>query len=194
MTTLVTNKASYEPTADDSLWLLRAVEAEGEPRSLVAASLVSGFMFARERGLEWPLARYIRAYSQPVNPRWFLDGDLYKARVAKEADSGKRADLHKLAVAREFQHSKRAFFSDETREAAQRALSSTPAIPDATDFAAWWVEKAPPWEARTAAVPNTNRLWARPGASGWGGYWTAGGNAVAILLLVAAAAFLTLRA
>ena len=209
------NTTPYRPTAEDTLWMLRAVEAEGEPRDLVAAALVSRFMWLRQHAErdtpkgkngelpnwgELTLSHFVRLYAQPVNSRWFRNGDLFAARLAKETDREKRAALESLATRRETHHSTRSVFSDQTRNAVSRALSEAPSLPDATDYAAAWVPKESPWEARTAAVTGRNRMWARPVSIGWRGYWTdvaaatATGNCALVLVLVLSALWLARNA
>jgi hypothetical protein len=167
----------YTPTDADRLWLCRAVEAEGEPRYRVAETLVNGFMWARsEVGYRPPLATWIRAYSQPVNPRWFVRGDLHQAKLGLAPSDESRAALIRAALARETVHSSRTTFSSGTRDAVTRALGNAPVYPRATDFAASYasdgreITKPPPWVPITGPAKNTNRLWCRPNALRWAGY------------------------
>lgn len=160
----------YEVTPDDELWLLRAVEAEGAPRADVAATLVNKFVWRRARTpFRGTLAEHVRQYSQPVNPRWFPEGDKYAESVARLSEADKQIALaraqHRVQV-----HASRTTFSAPTRKAVRLALTSPPRLPEATDFAAPWVERKPPWEALTPAEPGKNRLWVNPEAKGWKGY------------------------
>jgi hypothetical protein len=173
---LLGGSAEYIPTETDKLWLCRAVEAEGEPRARVAEVLVNGFMWARsDVGYRPSLATWIRAYSQPVNPRWFVRGDLH-ARKMEHATPAQQAELVRHALARESIHSSRATFSSETKAAVTHALTHAPVYPRATDFAASYTAdgreflKPWPWAAVTGPARNTNRLWCRPNALRWAGY------------------------
>lgn len=193
MTLVAPSGTRYEPTTDDVTWLLRAVEAEGRPETVVAQTLVNGFMWARDRGA-WSgdLADWVRSYAQPVNPRWFPNGDLYLARAAKAETDQERKQLASRAAARPGLSS-RTVFSPIARDAVAKALSHRPALPEATDYAAPFVVRAPPWKALTAPADGVNRFWVRPAALGWPGYRIDGvvgtlplvavGLVVAVLLL-----------
>jgi hypothetical protein len=184
--TLTTNgptKVRYDPTETDRLWLLRAVEAEGEPRDMVASTLVSGFLAARTRGYKSSLATFVQAYSQPVNPRWLPDGDLHAKW--RERDPEERA-------ARRLQHRARGVFRDETTRAVDKALTEGPSLV-ATDFA------APSIKPKAGLIPIEtgkpgNRFYTR---AGWQGYSVVTGSFVVALLLVSiigAAAWMAHRA
>lgn len=167
----------YLPTATDRLWLARAVEAEGEPKARVAETLVNGFMWARsELGYERPLATWIRSYSQPVNPRWFVRGDLHLDRVHRARSDAEAAELTRHALIRETVHATRLSFRPDTQAAVEGALAHAPELPSATDFAASFnadgqeIRKSPPWKPVTAAMKGRNRFWTRPAALGWAGY------------------------
>lgn len=163
----------YSATSADVLWLARAVQAEGEPRYIVAATLVNGFMYARSaRGYRGSLAEWVRAYAQPVNPRWFPDGDLFREAVRKHPEDAEK--LLQIAKRRELELSTRTTFDPHTREAVERALQHAPALANATDYAASWVVREPPWQPLTGPSPGRNRFWARPGAVDWRGYRVTG--------------------
>lgn len=74
-------KKDYALNNEDYLALLRAVEFEGEPREAVAWTLLQRFAYIYPQYKS--LAKFIQAYAQPINPRWFVSGDLHKARYAK---------------------------------------------------------------------------------------------------------------
>ena len=81
----------YAATNDDALWLARAVAHEGSPHDAVAWALVQRF------ALLYPtyptVAELVKAYAQPINPRWFPDGDLHAKRLKQLAsDPKKQAD------------------------------------------------------------------------------------------------------
>lgn len=171
----------YEPTEDDKLWLLRAVQAEGAPQLGVARALVNRFMMLRAsnaRPLHQTLAAFVRAYAQPVNSRWFPDGELFlsKTRTPLEVQQ---------ATLRRDAHSKRNTFDDKVRASVARALS-TPFMSDVTDYAVPSLDGTKKGlTARGEPIKGENRFWtARPG---WLGYFTSG-SSVALVLFVAAVA------
>jgi hypothetical protein len=163
--------APYTVTSDDALWLARAVEAEGPVQAQVAATLISGFAFARSRGFTKPLATFVRAYAQPVNPRWYHDGDLYLASIAAMSDSQKAAAL-KDAQRRESVHSMRIAFTPGTQSAVMAALNGRVILPrGTTDYAAANIDAThKQYVALTPVAKGVNRLWSRPGAADWAGY------------------------
>lgn len=189
--TLATRQGTrYTPTAEDVLWLSRAVEAEGPPHDLVAQTLVNGFLWARESlGSARTLAEWVRAYAQPISPAWMPGGEHYEARLAAadeeiatartEAER-ERAMADRAAVVaageRRQRNAMRTRFSAVTVQAVQRALQAPPKFPEAVDYAAAWLEKPEPWKPITtpARTERVNKLWARPGAQGWSGYYVDG--------------------
>jgi len=113
---------------NDRLWLLRSVEAEGQPRELVAQTLVNRWAFLRDSGFarEYPtLASFIRAYSSPMDPRFTTSGHL---TAQKLRDATSTADKQKIATeaARNTDFQRRMTFSDDTKAAVQRALFEGP--------------------------------------------------------------------
>lgn len=173
MATLEFEGGTYKPTAEDRLWLLRAVEAEGSPRKAVAQVLVNGFSWNRSRGGKGSLCEWIRAYSTPVNPRYLPGGDIFDASYEK-ASAAEKAKLDSLARRRKLA-SERTVFTRETHEAVARALEmgAVDVPKEATDFARWDVDathggKRPHYIAVSEARPGTNRLWTREPS--WAGY------------------------
>ena len=86
----------YEATDTDALVLAQAIAREGRPHNAVAWTLVQRFalLFPRYDSL----AGLVRAYAQPVNPRWFPDGDKHKARMRQlEGDKAAQEDEHRRA-------------------------------------------------------------------------------------------------
>jgi hypothetical protein len=161
----------YDVTREDVLWLLRAVEAEGPDEMQVAATLLNGFLWARtRRNFRGSLAAWVRAYAQPVNPRWYATGDLHRRELERHPEHA--AELAAKAARRERVHSTREDFSNVTQAAVAAALNGPHAIPrNATDYAAASLDAtrkgyrplAPPEDGR-------NRLWSRPGAFDWEGF------------------------
>lgn len=187
-------KVSYLVTPEDTLWLLRAVAAEGEPEGLVAQTLVNGFVWARaQTKFRGTLGDWVRAYAQPVNPRHFVTGDLFK-----KAHPNPSAEDLARAARRERYHSTRTVFEAGTKEAVRGALQGSPSLVNATDYAAAWVDATSKgYRPLTGAVKGRNRFWVRPGAFGWTGYVVEGGitpGRASLALLLAALAFAILRA
>lgn len=116
--------------ADDRLWLLRAVEAEGPPQDLVAQTLVNrwAFLWDTTPAKYTRLYEYVRAYAQPVNPAWFPDGRLHLQALAKLADAEKPAAIARAEKRRDV-HSTRTQFSPATTVAVDQALRGPVTIP-----------------------------------------------------------------
>lgn len=118
------------PSAEDAMWLARAVEAEGAPRDLVAQTLVNRWLWLWDHGRPYAtLTDLVRAYAQPVNPRWYRTGHLHLARRAAASDDEQRARLDARAERREYVHSTRTAFSPETTAAVSRALRGPLTLP-----------------------------------------------------------------
>lgn len=126
-------------TDDDRLWLLRAVEAEGEPRALVAQTLVNRWAWLMDSSLraKYPtLTSLVRAYAQPVNPAWFPEGKLFQESLLKMPEH-QRAAATKRAVYRRDVASTRTTFTQPTIDAVRGALFGPVVIPvGALHFAA----------------------------------------------------------
>ncbi len=194
MTTLrFGHEGSYAVTTDDRLWLLRAVQSEGPPQLDVARALVNLFCYLRAYGDKRALADVVRAYAQPINPRWFTSGDLYVASLAKAGSPQERATLVAKAQTRERVHSTRMKFDAGVIDAVKRALEQ-PFPSDVTDYAASWVDATSKGYApRSEPGAGRNRLWTR--AAGWAGYWVerSGGSVAVLLVCVVVATALVLR-
>lgn len=172
MIELVTTKGTrYAPTAEDILWLARAVEVEGAPRLRVAQTLVNGFLWARdELGSKRTVGEWVRAYAQPVNPMWMPGGKMYEHELANAKTEAEREAVRAKGYRRQREHATRVRFSDATQKAVETALTAPPELPGAVDYAAPWIDKPEPWVAFTPTRQGENRFWARPGAVGWSGY------------------------
>lgn len=112
----------------DWVWLARAVQAEGEPRDLVAQTLVNRWTWFRDQGqIQFPtLTALVRAYAQPVNPAWMPGGHLHEAVLRETADPVARAQLHERARVRRDVHAKRTTFDADTHAAVAQALATGP--------------------------------------------------------------------
>ena len=193
---IASNGQTYVVTPADRLWLLRAVQAEGPVQAQVAEALVNLFAYRMSRGELNPssgkapsLQSLIRAYAQPVNPRWYLDGDLHRAALSRAQTDGERAALRSAAERRERLHSTRTVFDAGVTAAVDAALRGAHRT-DVTDYAAAWVDSSANYVARSPAVKGRNRLWTR--APGWAGYVASAAAAASggVLVAFALAVFL----
>lgn len=158
----------YVVTDEDVLWLKRAVLREGAVMAQVAQCLVNGFAaFHSTKPKSTPtLTWWVRAYAQPVNPRWFPEGKIFQKWHARDP---KR---YPLAVAKKRRdvYSTKMHFNQDTLDAVERALTEGPVDipPNATDYAASWIDSSRRMTALTKPRKGVNRLWTRK--PGWGGY------------------------
>lgn len=120
-------------TDTDRLWLARALEREGEPRRLVAQTLVNRWANASDwKPHRWPaLTDMVREYSQPVNPGWFPGGRLLAKRVAELEARGEHAEAQAELRRAELRPAYAAAnsFSAPTLEAVHAALYGPLEIP-----------------------------------------------------------------
>ena len=181
-----TGMAPYVVTKDDALWLARAVEAEGPPQPQIAAILINGFTWARARkNYRGTLTSWIRAYAQPVNPRWYPGGDLLREHAKKfPGEAAKQAAL----AQKRLQHSARTTFTPSTQAAVTAALAGKVQLPTgATDYAVAHLDASKKgYKPLTVAQAGVNRLWARPGAESWTGYVADAAEAAAAAVASAA--------
>ena len=117
-------------SADDRLWLLRAVEAEGEPRDLVAQTLVNRWCWLWDEmpGKYTELHELVRAYAQPVNPAWFPMGKLHLKRLETLQGDQASSEVRRAELRRDV-HSTRTHFSSNTIAAVDQALRGPIVIP-----------------------------------------------------------------
>lgn len=155
----------YQVTPNDRLWLLRAVNAEGKVHESVAEALVNLFAATRARGVTQSLERLVRAYAQPVNQRWFPDGDLFMEKLKREPQNA--VALRSAALRRRDVHSRRVDFPPHVVRAVDYALSGAHQT-DVTDYAAHWHDASAKYVARSEVEPGVNRMWTR--FPGWSGY------------------------
>ncbi len=107
----------------DRVELARAVEAEGEPRELVAQALVNRWAHLRDNGAVMPLGELVRAYSQPLSPRWFPYGDRHVSAMREAESDQERAELAERAQRRVQVHAVRDRFTAATLAAVRHALA-----------------------------------------------------------------------
>lgn len=131
--------AEYEPTEQDALWLARAVEREGPPHKGVAWTLVQRFAWLHPTGTYPTVASLVQAYAQPVNPRWFPDGDKHQQYLttlssqAQVAEANLRAERRREYASTPWEH-----LSPEAKAAANEALQvlQESPVPGAVHFRA----------------------------------------------------------
>jgi len=177
---------SSEVTPADRLWLLRAVQAEGEPRQAVAEALVNLHALRRAGGANVTLTQTVRAYAQPVNPRWYPTGDLFLQSLSSALPRDRPAMVVQ-ANKRERLLSVRTVFDPQTIRAVDAALSGVHRT-DVTDYAAPSIDATKKgYTARSEPEPGKNRLWTRK--PGFGGYsvTNAARNALPVIALLALA-------
>ena len=187
----------YRVTPADRLWLLRAVAREGEPRARVAQTLVNRFVWLRSRGSSAykTLADLVRAYAQPVNPRWFVAGDLYRAFVEANPDHWMAAKSR--ALRREV-YSRATSFTQDVRAAVARALGvgSADINPSTVHYlssqgTARDIERRPTLTiTHEGARGERNVFYAHGRSEGWRGYSALEGPALKLWQVLAALAAL----
>jgi hypothetical protein len=157
-------------SADDVLWLSRAVEAEGQPRDLVAQTLINRWAWLQDfaPGQYPTLQALVRAYAQPVNPRWYPQGDKFLESYAKAAPAAQPA-LMQRALNREQHHSTRVQFSPGTEAAVQQALRGPITLPaGALHYAAATVKRPDLPLLVPGVLGQTNSIWGESDGRGIG--------------------------
>lgn len=172
MTILSPRGALLPISNEDLLWLSRAVEAEGAPQALVAQTLLNRWAWLHDvMPHAYPtLASLVRAYAQPVNPRWFVTGDRHLEAVRE--NPAHEPELRRKAITRETVHSVRTTFSPKTVQAVQQAVYGPVTLPaGAVDYSR---PKESPraralWEPRTlipGELGKSNSIFTNDGAAG----------------------------
>jgi hypothetical protein len=140
---------SYTVTPTDRDWFIRCLWREGAPAETVGHVLLQRFALLTSQGAKYAtLTDFLRAYCQPVNPRWFPGGDKSEAFIKRATNRGDAA-----AVERERERAKQrvtfastpiASIKPEFIQLADKILygrSSSPA-PAATHFTMSFAETA----------------------------------------------------
>lgn len=131
----------YIVEKEDVVFLLRAVEFEGEIKVQIATTLVNYFMALgahRNLGTVTHMAETIQSYAQPINPAWFVTGGAYLKKVKAATTDQQRVNLLKEANERSEQY-QATKFSKTTKEAVYAALKGCQALasfPYVTEYAA----------------------------------------------------------
>lgn len=82
---------SYTITDEDLLWMARAAEGEGDPEYVIWSWLqrYAGGETGEGNFRSYPsLTALVRAHSQPVNPKWYRDGEFCRPGGIHEHDDG----------------------------------------------------------------------------------------------------------
>lgn len=159
-------------TPEDVLWLSRAVEAEGEPRDLVAQTLVNRWAWLTDTqpGRYARLADLVRAYAQPVNPAWYPDGAKHLASVQTHPEQS--GDLERRAQLRRDVLSTRVSFSPATQAAVRQALYGPITLPaGALHYAAATIVR-PDLPLLLAGAPGRNAFWGESNNRGIGALYS----------------------
>lgn len=125
----------YALTVEDYTDLARAVEREGPPKLAVAWCLLQRF------GLLWPLypslSGFVKAYAQPINPKWFSTGAEHLAAL-KKLDSYGKAKENTAASQREgWAKTPLDKISNDTLQTLDAIFAGRPSpVPAATHYAA----------------------------------------------------------
>ena len=156
---------------------MRAVEREGQPRPLVAQTLVNRFAWLHSRGHYPTLESFVRAYAQPVNPRWYPAGDLHQAAVNKirnrtditpAVKTEQIAELERRATNRRDVFAVSSHFAPAVIEAVDQALERGPLDigPGTVHYAAARIRRAWPVTHEPASSKENRFYRERDGRSG----------------------------
>lgn len=153
----------------DLLWLRRAVAHEGEPRRLVAQVLLNRWAWGYDHahGPWQHLRDLVRAYSQPVNPRWYPEGDLLRRKVAELTRAGEldqAREAMRRATLRRDNYQYQTAFAPEVEAAVRSAVLGPITLPPgAVHFAARTPRRFP---VAIAERPGANGFYRDPEGRG----------------------------
>ena len=91
---------TYSISAKDKLVLTRAVAREGKPHEAVTWALLQRFAWLYPSGAFNTLAELVEAYAQPINPRWFPQGDKHKSAIRRAKTEKQKEQLEDRAERR----------------------------------------------------------------------------------------------
>jgi hypothetical protein len=87
---------SYTVTPTDREWFIRCLWREGKPAETVGHVLLQRFALLTYAGAKYAtLTDFLRAYCQPVNPRWFPGGNKSEAFIKRAIARGDTASAAK---------------------------------------------------------------------------------------------------
>ncbi len=149
----------YVVTPDDKLELARAVQHEGPPQAAVLWTLLQRFAMLYARGDYKSLAVFVRAYAQPINPKWFPDGELFKARYQELLNAGKKAEAAAEKRRADLRPAKAKVtweqISPSVRHLVENVLSGNRPISRAPGALHYWASRATP-TMKPAEAKNFN--------------------------------------
>lgn len=171
---------TYNPTGEDTLTLLRAVEGEVSPGATeaqktldalrVAETLTNRFCYLRGRGHEltryaFSLATFVRCYAQPLSPVWSdAEGPACQAHPERCTEE---------QMARRQEYRTRTTFEPRTVAAVRSALGRGPRVTpwSSIHFAQPGIVMSPEMIKITRDVEKMNTLFATPDSMmHWNGY------------------------
>lgn len=83
---------SYNIDDEDYLNLVRAVFFEGKPQNIILWTLLQRFAMLYSTGAYKNLSDFLKAYVQPINPKWFTNGALHQAYLKTLIEAGKNKE------------------------------------------------------------------------------------------------------
>lgn len=141
--TWVSNQTAYRyvVTPMDEKWFIKCIWREGKPYNAVGFTLLQRFaaLYSTNRPYG-TLTDFLRAYCQPINPRWLPDGDLHKARVnrlrVQGRDSDAEREIERAKKRAEYVATPISKIPSKYRKKAYEILSGTTLspVPNATHF------------------------------------------------------------
>lgn len=157
-----------EVTPEDRLWLLRAVAREGAPHDLVAQALVNRWAYLHDQrpGLYPTLAELVRAYAQPINPRWMPGGDLLERRLARLREAGVSQELlaaERQRARRRERYAEASDFPPHVLEAVAGALEGPVVLPRGTLH--YHSRGDRPFPVTREGRPGVNTMYGQAGAA-----------------------------
>jgi hypothetical protein len=178
-------------STQDVLQLARAVNAEGYPQNGVAWALVQRAAWLKTKGIEISLGRLVQQYAQPLNPRWFPEGDLHQKQVAGLVATGKLDEAKAENRAADTRKTKAgaswADLSPSTHEVIREVLSGKDASP-VVGAVHYWATRGDDFSTNQVRRPDlilldrgfgyqkTNVFFAVPGSQHFGGVAVINGN------------------
>ncbi len=113
----------YTVTEDDWDTLVRAVAHEGQPYDGVMWSLIQRFIWIFPTYSS--ITDFVQAYAQPINPRWFPDGDLHLKYMKRNHRKAERLRDEEKRAARRVEYASQSIedLDEKYLEVVNRILS-----------------------------------------------------------------------